>query len=150
MTNSRQYTREYYAKNKDRLNEGRKQYLRSHPEKAEAYRLRWLGFARLRMLQARLLALNILSNRHGRTEPQCNCCGERQAEFLTIDHIIPIAHSKEKRIGNRTLFYQIATGKLPEKILSNLQVLCWNCNAGKRTSLNCPHIAPRPIPVMGG
>lgn len=150
MKNSLEYTRDYYAKNKKRLNENRKRYLLSHPEKAQEYRDKWRASRRLTMIQARFLALHILSKQHGKQEPACNCCDEKQIEFLTIDHIIPVAKTKEKRLDGRTLFYRIATGKLDEKSLSNLQVLCWNCNAGKHTNPFCPHIVPRSIPMLGG
>lgn len=64
----------------------------------------------------------------------CVCCGYTLVEFLTLDHITPLAESGEKvPIGNR--YYHIAEKGYD----NNLQVLCYNCNLGKKTGCECPH-----------
>lgn len=73
----------------------------------------------------------------------CNCCGETEDAFLSIDHINgdgkkhrqQINGGKGRTAGSR--FYSwIVKNNFPE----NLQVLCMNCNFGKYINKGvCPH-----------
>jgi hypothetical protein len=75
----------------------------------------------------------------------CACCGESIFEFLTLDHINGdgAKHREEitgkKRVprSGQELFHYFCTNNFPDK--DRLQVLCWNCNCGKRTAKVCPH-----------
>lgn len=71
---------------------------------------------------------------------RCNCCGESELMFLTIDHINNDGYKDEDKYKS---FYYILR-KSP--IRKDLQILCFNCNCGK--SLNngiCPHKKINPI-----
>lgn len=85
--------------------------------------------------QYRLLVKNIVIEKYGGL---CNCCGESQILFLTIDHINNDEHLERGEKYSTLSFYL----KLKrEKIRNDIQVLCFNCNLGK--SINngiCPHI----------
>lgn len=71
----------------------------------------------------------------------CNCCGESDPRFLTVDHIDNDGHSERWLSGTR-----ITGGQLYQKIVkanypSKYQLLCMNCNWGKRMNKGvCPHI----------
>ena len=68
----------------------------------------------------------------------CACCGEDVPEFLTIDHINGGGnrHRRETIKSNGAGFYRwIVRNEFPK----DLQILCFNCNCGKRTSGMCPH-----------
>lgn len=74
---------------------------------------------------------------------RCTCCEEKQIMFLSLDHINNdgAAHKKElfgkSRRGGGTQLYQWA---IKNNYPSNLQVLCMNCNHGKRLNKGiCPH-----------
>lgn len=75
---------------------------------------------------------------------KCNCCGETNPLFLTIDHINNDGYKIRPR--NRkgdyqqefsgTYYKQIVRANFPD----SLQLLCWNCNCGKaRNKGICPH-----------
>ena len=62
----------------------------------------------------------------------CVCCGESELTFLTVDHIVP----KRKAMACGSPFY-VKLKK--EGFPKGYQILCFNCNAAKRTSPVCPH-----------
>ena len=73
----------------------------------------------------------------------CNCCGESNPLFLTIDHIngggnkhrLSISKS-DKPVGGQVIYYWIIKNDFP----SDFQILCFNCNLGKtRNKGVCPH-----------
>jgi hypothetical protein len=71
---------------------------------------------------------------------KCNCCDESLYSFLTIDHI-----NGRKEFGHSRT---ISGGRLYEWIVKNdfpdgFQILCYNCNCGKRDYGECPHQATR-------
>ena len=68
----------------------------------------------------------------------CKCCGEKEKEFLTIDHIDGGGNQHRKAMGGRgTYIYNwIRKNDFP----SMFQVLCYNCNLAKARNNNvCPH-----------
>ncbi len=68
----------------------------------------------------------------------CNCCGESNIKFLTMDHI-----NNDGNVHRRTdpnigpgLYRWLRRNNYPE----GFQVLCWNCNLGKAHNNGiCPH-----------
>lgn len=84
----------------------------------------------------RKLRIKILVMSHYcKGDPICQCCGEKNIIFLTIDHIIPVSRGGDAR-PLTTLIYFLYIQKFP----TGYQVLCYNCNMGKRVSEKCPHI----------
>ena len=71
---------------------------------------------------------------------KCACCGEKHPAFLTLDHVNNDGAQHRKKIGRcGTNFYQwLITNGFPEEY--ELQVLCFNCNQGRRVNGGvCPH-----------
>lgn len=73
---------------------------------------------------------------------KCVCCGETERKFLTLDHVNNDgAEHRVKIAGKRTAsgwqtYYWLYRNGFP----SGLQVLCMNCNFGKRMNNGvCPH-----------
>jgi len=72
----------------------------------------------------------------------CACCGETEKKFLSIDHINNDGAEFRRRIGGKrtaagyhTYRWLVLNG-FPE----GFQVLCMNCNHGKRMNKGvCPH-----------
>lgn len=64
---------------------------------------------------------------------KCECCGEIEERFLTLDHVNgQVGKKKEKTalaMGWAINNYQ------PEKY----RILCWNCNQAVRWGRICPH-----------
>jgi hypothetical protein len=75
---------------------------------------------------------------------ECACCGEDNPHFLCLDHIDETgAQHRAEIMGPRN---QGSKGGWPywSKIIrlpfnDNLQILCYNCNNGKRYFGVCPH-----------
>jgi hypothetical protein len=82
----------------------------------------------------------------------CACCGEKEFQFLTMDHIIPVGNisksgpplkenrglGSKKKPSNRSgngLWRWLKKNKYPP----GYQVLCWNCNCAKGLFGSCPH-----------
>jgi hypothetical protein len=75
---------------------------------------------------------------------KCNCCGESNPLFLTIDHVNNDGYkirprNKKGNYGSPFsghYYKQIIKAGFPK----DLQLLCWNCNCGKaRNKGVCPH-----------
>jgi len=76
---------------------------------------------------------------------KCACCGETIEEFLTIDHINNDgAKQRKKNFAGRPFYQWIIRNNYP----ADLQVLCMNCNWGKRTNGVCPHKMSAPPPLI--
>jgi len=68
---------------------------------------------------------------------RCSCCSESEYLFLTVDHVNNNG-SLERKIyrGSMALYNHIITENYP----SQYQILCMNCNFGKRMNGGvCPH-----------
>ena len=69
---------------------------------------------------------------------KCKCCGETRREFLSIDHIDGNGNKQKREIGVRDsagLYRWLRQNNYPE----GFQVLCFNCNMGKRNYSVCPY-----------
>ena len=102
-------TQAWYDKNKDQINEKKRQ---------NRYKLKLKIF-----------------NAYG--GPICTCCGETTINFLCIDHMNGGGQEHRRTIGGGHWFYQwLEKNRYP----TGYQVLCMNCNWGKRMNHGiCPH-----------
>ena len=69
---------------------------------------------------------------------KCACCGETRREYLTIDHKNGNGNKQRKEMGfhnSYDLYRWLKQNNYPEEF----QVLCFNCNLGKRNFSVCPH-----------
>jgi len=88
---------------------------------------------------------------------KCACCGETEFLFLTLDHINndgaehrrqlaeQKGHNNYRRgLGNDHVYRELVTTNF--KDADRFQVLCYNCNCGKRGNggIFCPHIKEGP------
>jgi hypothetical protein len=68
----------------------------------------------------------------------CECCGESNIKFLTIDHVD--GGGTKKRLDHKMFgsgFYRIL---IKEGFPKGLRILCYNCNCGRQTNGGiCPH-----------
>lgn len=66
---------------------------------------------------------------------QCQCCGESNPKFLTLDHINSDGAEHRRNDGGNIWNY-VKRNNYP----SDLQLLCWNCNCGRYYNGGvCPH-----------
>jgi len=70
---------------------------------------------------------------------RCNCCGETTPQFLTLDHINNDGY-KEKKVNKSSSADAVYRNVIKLNFPDTYQVLCWNCNCGKRMNNGiCPH-----------
>jgi hypothetical protein len=70
----------------------------------------------------------------------CRCCGESQREFLCIDHVNNNGYQHRREIKATRIAGWLKRNNYPD----GFQVLCANCNLGKRINGGvCPHVATR-------
>ena len=68
----------------------------------------------------------------------CKCCGESNVAFLSIDHINNDGGSKRRsgeHKGGGAFYKKLRRAPVDP----TLQVLCYNCNFGRRVTGVCPH-----------
>ncbi len=71
---------------------------------------------------------------------QCNCCGEKHIEFLTIDHIDcgHKYHGRDKK-PNKHFCINMCEYLMKNDFPKGYQILCYNCNCAKGFFGKCPH-----------
>jgi len=70
---------------------------------------------------------------------RCNCCGESNLKFLTIDHVNNDGKEHRKTVKASLIFHWIIKNNYPP----GFQVLCFNCNLGRQFNGGvCPHNDP--------
>ena len=111
----RSYMRDYNLKNREKL----KAYFKERREKNK---------------------IKILNHYSKTSPPSCECCGELQIEFLTLDHIYGdgAKHKKSLGIGKGSsggVYGDLIKKGFPE----GYRVLCYNCNCALGFLGYCPH-----------
>ena len=66
---------------------------------------------------------------------KCVCCGEEDADFLTLEHIYGRQNEDNPKTG-KTMWMQARKENYPTKYT----VLCFNCNCAKSVYGKCPHL----------
>lgn len=120
---SRRYQRAYYLKNRERLLARHKGRYAAEPDKWRAYRK---GYAQ-----------NLWTQVFDAYGHRCNCCGEADDRFLTIDHVNGGGKAHRDAVGGTIMVLrQIIQDGFP----ADYQILCFNCNLGRqRAGGTCPH-----------
>lgn len=131
--------REYYRRNKEKIREKNRRYYKENREYYLAYRSKKYHAnpeahrqrERDRYANWRMQVLDAYGSR-------CACCGETEPLFLEIDHIENDGFRHREKIGRsgKAILKWLVDHKFPK----GFQVLCANCNQGKkRNSGICPH-----------
>ena len=141
--------RKYYEKNKERIKAWKKEWKKANIEKVRGYNRKWWinnqekvkkwkkenlekinEGAKKRRFKLKVNILSYYSN----NDIRCNCCGEKEIQFLSIDHINGGGFKHKKEIGGN-LYNWLIQNNYP----GGFQVLCMNCNFGKAICKICPH-----------
>jgi hypothetical protein len=72
---------------------------------------------------------------------KCACCGESEPAFLCLDHVNDDGYEHRKELFGRNIVSGVKFYKdiIRRGFPDTLQVLCQNCNWGKRQPNGCPH-----------
>ena len=126
--------------NRRRLNQKRKTNLEFYREKEKLRQRKWRAKDPQRNKEYEKKyyrrAKSAVFNHYGNNDPKCACCGEKQMEFLCIDHINGGGSQQRKVLKRGNIYHWLKMTKFPK----GYQVLCHNCNAGKSIYGICPHI----------
>jgi hypothetical protein len=129
-----EYFRLYRAKNRKAMTD----YYR-------AYRARPEYQKRKKSIQVKFyvkLRLEVFQHYSGKEVPECECCGEKVFEFLTLDHINNDGNKYRKKngksFGGNRFYSWLRVNDYPPEI--KLRVLCYNCNCARAYfGGECPH-----------
>lgn len=80
----------------------------------------------------------VLQHYSGKEIPQCECCGEKTYEFLSLDHVGGGGAKHRKQIGSSRIYAWVWRNSLP----AGFRVLCHNCNQAIGAYGFCPHKHP--------
>ena len=136
MKPSKEYYREYYHKNANKISAASKKRYYADPEKARAKSRAWYHNNKEKASESSHrryhgLRDTILSH-YG---SHCHCCGETEKGFLAIDHVNGDGNLDRKSGYLGVKFYnRIISENYPD----SYRILCHNCNMATRFG-PCPH-----------
>ena len=131
-------SREWIVENREKYNRQSLERYHKNPEKYRISAKKWRDnnpdkrkyIAGKYILKSKIEVFSYYSN----GAIQCKCCGEKQLEFLTLDHINGRKNEKGHLTG-----YQLYKNVIKQNFPRGFQVLCFNCNSGKWIYKECPH-----------
>lgn len=145
------FQRAYYLKNRDRLLKQNREYIKrpdriiihrkhqlkyKHSKRGIETRRRYETTKYYKMLkERRLMIKKFIIAYYSDGKNCCNCCGEKQIQFLSVDHIDNDGYKHRKIIGPGRLNWWLLRNYLPD----GFQILCFNCNTAKGFYGKCPH-----------
>lgn len=136
MTNTKEYNREYYLKNKEKFKKKGLKWKKINSDKYKELVRQWTELNKERSKQNRKNRMISVINFYSNGDMNCACCGEDELTFLTIDHINNNGAEHRRNI-KKNLYDWLIQNDYPE----GFQILCFNCNCGKyRNGGKCPHL----------
>jgi hypothetical protein len=145
MSDRREYQRAWQKANPEKMKKYYKKYRETHLQIVRKRGREWSRRFRQQnpekvkssVRNANAFAKHELLAAYG--GPICVCCGESETNFLTLDHINQDGASHRNRHGGSSgLYIWLRQNGYPDD--PPLQVLCWNCQWGRRKNNGvCPH-----------
>lgn len=122
--------KEYYRKNAKKIKEKSKKYYQENLEKCKEY-------ARKQSKEFYKRCRKIVLDHYGR---KCICCSETIEQFLEVDHRSNDGTKRYKESGRPKCGGAFYSWIIKNNFPADLQILCSNCNQGKRRNNGiCPH-----------
>jgi len=119
-------SREAYRSNPEKFRERKREFKKNNPEKQREYDTR----------ARRKLKSDVIGAYGG----VCTCCGEKEMDFLCIDHVDNNGSQHRKLLGTgNTFYFRLRKDGYPNTNEFRLQVLCYNCNNSKKIRGVCIH-----------
>lgn len=84
--------------------------------------------------QSRALRASVI-HAYGGALPACQCCGESEQRFLTLDHVYNGGRAHRIAKGTQGVLRELQRNGFP----TGFQLLCFNCNLGRGAYGVCPH-----------
>ncbi len=120
----REARRRWGGRHPEKVLEKTRAYRKKHPERIRAYSRKW----------SQKLKRTIIELYGG----NCNCCGETELEFLSIDHIKGGGRKELRKLNIRVTSFYRWLRKQPLN-RRRYRVLCMNCQCGFKFGRTCPH-----------
>jgi hypothetical protein len=115
-----------------------------HREYNREYRLRYKGRILAYLKEYGAKTKQIALEHYSGGVPRCDCCGEKNIKFLTIDHVNN--DGKVHRQTNKEAGWHIYRWLRKNNFPGGFRVLCYNCNMGRAKNNGvCPHKEPNNI-----
>jgi len=162
MFNKKEYSKKWRENNKEKCIEAAKKWYRKNRKKALVYAkkrrnliqitpelrkeynkkkvaLYWKHHDKYKeaaLKRYKKLRLSVLIG-YSENPPKCACCGEKEINFLSLDHINGGGIKHRKQFNNQvTAMYRwIIKNNFPK----GFRILCMNCNASYGHYGYCPH-----------
>lgn len=114
--------------------EMRREYIKAHPDRiketnANTRKKLGPGYWRKKHQQFKLEMLEAFGK-------VCECCGETEITFLTLDHIHGGGAKHRKAVGQAKILRQLRDAGWPKE---GYRILCMNCQFGYMHGRTCPH-----------
>lgn len=132
MFDRKEYSRNYYALHKKKVDERNRKWRKENKEKTNNYNKKYRKESPEKRRQydydaGRKLKLGVFIH-YGEGKICCKNCGITDPDLLTIDHINDNGAEERKTKGLGKNFYQwLKNNNFPP----GYQILCWNCNHKK-------------------
>jgi len=136
----RENLRLWRSNNMDKVRKRRKVYRQKHLEEINRKKKLWVktaGGQKCRTATMWKYKTNLRSEMIAAYGGCCSCCGEREYQFLTLEHKLGggFKHRKETS-GSLGAILDAKRNGWPRDLYT---VLCWNCNMSVRFGRECPH-----------
>lgn len=128
----KEYGKKYRTEHKNQIRERMKEWYNKNKE----YRLQYFHNYRIRL---RYLVLT----HYGGNPPKCNCCGENNIEFLSIDHINKDGATQRRKNNLHSGGHNFYRWIIKQGFPKGYRVLCMNCNTSFGFFGYCPHHSQR-------
>jgi hypothetical protein len=138
----KEYSTRYKQKNANKVSSYMSNYRKLHLDSLKVYNAKYHNDHRDALLaKSKLHGQNqrrLVLEHYGEGIIECACCGESNIKFLTLDHVNNdgYLHRKQLKLTGHKILRWIIKNEFPK----GFQVLCMNCNFGKRMNNGiCPH-----------
>ena len=128
----KKWDKEYYQKNKEKIKAQKKEYRQKNKERINEYaRKNYQENKERRKAQKKEYKQKIkesIYNHYSNGVIECACCGEKEIDFLSLDHIYNNGGKHRKKTGGS---FRILLWAIKNNFPPIFQVLCMNCNFSK-------------------
>lgn len=132
------YRKEYMEKNKEKNEAYQKEYRAANKEKIQEYNEQYWIDNKEKLNESNKYFRTVLKVKFVELYGgKCNCCGEPDIDFLTLDHVQNDGKTDRGSYKGNYRAYKKAISAFTPDIY---QVLCYNCNHAKHNNGGvCPH-----------
>lgn len=135
----RGYGKKFRENNRDRINAEKRQWyheniISQHKRSREKY-IRYKEQSRESHRKRRMLVKKFIVAYYTDGKNCCACCGEKELQFMTVDHINHDGAKHRKSVPPGRFYEWLIKNYLPD----GFQILCFNCNCVEARGRICPH-----------